>query len=82
MLTTGREMSFLKLGRHEEAVAAYNEAIRLNPRMPRSHQKGNALKNLGRNEEAVAAYNEAIRLVPENALAHNNKGVALRAWAQ
>ena len=31
MLTTSKGNVLSELGRHEEAVAAYNEAIRLNP---------------------------------------------------
>ena len=67
-----------ELGRNEEAVAAYNEAVRLDPQHVNAHyHKGNALYNLERYEDAIVAYNEAIRLNPEHANAHFNKGDAL-----
>ena len=37
------------------------------------------LRNLERDEEALAAYDEALRLDPEYAIAHNNRGLVLRA---
>jgi tetratricopeptide (TPR) repeat protein len=39
----------------------------------------NALHFQGKYDEAILAYDEAIRLDPEDALAWNNKGLALHS---
>jgi tetratricopeptide (TPR) repeat protein len=66
------------LKRNEEAVAAYEQAIRLDPNYAAAYNnKGIALNELKRNEEAVAAYEQAIRLDPNDTAAYNNKGNAL-----
>ncbi|WP_420799385.1 tetratricopeptide repeat protein [Ktedonospora formicarum] len=67
-----------KAKRYEEALAAYDQVIRLDPNDADTYNnKGNALNALKRNEEALAAYDQAIRLNPRYAYACNNKGVAL-----
>ena len=54
------------LKRYEEAIAAYDQAIRLNPNYAVAYNnKGLALHNLKRYEEAIAAYDQAIRLEPK-----------------
>src|SRR6266699_4412979 len=66
------------LKRHEEMLAAYEQAIRLDPNDALAyHGKGAALRNLKRHEEALAAYEQAIRLDPNSAIAYYNKGLAL-----
>ncbi len=66
------------LKRYEEAIAAYDQAIRLDPNYATAYiNKGNALNNLKRSEEAIAAYDQAIRLNPNYATAYNDKGNAL-----
>ena len=66
------------LGRYEEAVEAYREAIRLDPEIAVPHSDlGNSLSHLGRYEEAVEAYREAIRLDPEDAFAHYGLAMSL-----
>ena len=66
------------LGRHEEAINAYDNALKLNPRDVISwNGKGNVLDNLGRHNEAIAQYNTAIRLNERYANAYYNKGLAL-----
>ena len=65
------------LGRHEEAIADYDEAIRLNPDYDYAYNnRGVAKKNLGRHEEAITDYDEAIRLKPDYAMIYNNRGKA------
>lgn len=60
---------------YDEALMAYEQAIRLNPNNATFHRnKGNALKMLGRNKEAVLAYEQAIQLDPKNATFYRNKG--------
>jgi len=66
------------LKRYDEALAAYEQAIRLDPNYALAYNNtGNALEDLKRYEEALAAYDQAIRLNPNYALAYNNKGLAL-----
>ena len=66
------------LGRHNEALQAYNRAIEIDPQVAVAwNNKGNALDDLGKYDEAIAAFNEAIRLDPKFAEAWSNKGIAL-----
>ena len=66
------------LGRYREALAAYEQALDLDPHFADAYfGKGNALYFLGRYEEALRAFEQAIRLAPLNAAFHNNKGSAL-----
>jgi tetratricopeptide (TPR) repeat protein len=66
------------LKRYDEALAAYEQAIRINPNYADAyHNKGEALLKLKRYDEALAAYEQAIRLDPNYANAYHNKGLAL-----
>lgn len=57
-----------RLGKPQEALALYEQAIRLDPdHFAAHHNKGLALLQLGRHEEALAAYEQAIRLYEANA---------------
>jgi len=65
-------------GMHDEAIKAYDEAIRLDPKYAVAwYNKGIALRDQGKYDEAIKAYDEAIRLDPNLAEPWNNKGVAL-----
>jgi len=66
-----------KSGQYKEALAAYEEAIKLDPNFAIAYNKGNALSDLKRHEEALAAYEQALRLDPKAAFAWNGKGNAL-----
>ena len=59
--TTNRGNATAELGRHEEAIADYDEAIRINPGIcPSLLPTGELSKNeLGRHEEAIADYNRS-----------------------
>ena len=47
-------MKGLRAGRYEEAIKAYDEALKINPQDADAWtNKGNALSNLGRKEEAI-----------------------------
>jgi len=66
------------LKRYEEALAAHEQAIRLDRNYASAYyNKGAVLGNLGRYEEALAAHEQAIQLVPNFAHAYCGKGDAL-----
>jgi len=70
--------TFHRLQKYDEALAAYGQAIRLDPNDAFAyHYKGVALDELKRYEEALAALDQAIRLDPNSATAYENKGFAL-----
>jgi tetratricopeptide (TPR) repeat protein len=65
------------LGRHREAIEAYQEALRLKPDHANAWNNiGVAYGKLGRYREAIAAYREALRLKPGYANAWFNLAVA------
>jgi tetratricopeptide (TPR) repeat protein len=65
--------------RYEEALAACEQAIRLDPTYALAYyNQGWAFDELKRHEEAISAYDQAIRLNPNYASAYYNKGNALR----
>jgi tetratricopeptide (TPR) repeat protein len=65
-------------GRTSEAIAQYEEALRLKPDYAEAHNNlGSALADAGRTSEAIAQYEEALRLKPDLVEAHNNLGTAL-----
>ena len=67
--------ALVNAGRPSDAVAHYEEAIRLQPTAPEPHYNlGLALAKLGRPAEAAARYEEALHLQPDYAEAHNNLG--------
>ena len=66
------------LNRDEEALAAIEQAILLEPKDPIAwFVKGISLANLNRNEEALAAYEQALGLEPSDAATWINKGNSL-----
>jgi Flp pilus assembly protein TadD len=69
---------FLDLKLYEEALAAYEQAIRLDPNDAATYNnKGYILNELKRYEEALAACEQALRLGQNDAATYNNKGWAL-----
>lgn len=69
----------MALGRHEEALKAFDQALQLNPKDPRAHHaRGRCLKEIGKTEAAVSAYEAALELAPDYHEARHNLGVALR----
>lgn len=68
------------LGRNEEAVSSFKQAIKHRPRHAILYNNlGNSLTELGGYEEAICAYNKAIQLKPDYAEAYYNKGNILFA---
>lgn len=66
-------------GRYEQALRAYNEALRIN----RDHAyaqrgRGRALLKLQRHEEAIQAFDHALERIPDNEAAalYANRGIA------
>jgi len=75
-LKEGNTLKGLK--RYEEALAAYEQTISLDPNDAEAYyNKGSVLYSLKRYEEALVAYNQAIRLDPNNADAYSAKGWCL-----
>ena len=71
---------YFMLGQPEEAVAAYQRAIEVDPQDALPHSGlGSVYRSLGRQEEAVAAYQRAIELDPQYALPHNGLGNVYRS---
>jgi len=67
-------------GRLPEAIAQFEEAVRLYPDYAGAHcNLGMALASVGRLPEAIAHYEQALRVKPDFAVAHNNLGNALGA---
>ena len=63
--------------RLEEAIANYDESLRLNPDSAEAfNNRGIAKNRLRRHEEAIADYDESLRLNPDSAEAFNNRGIA------
>ncbi|GHO50878.1 tetratricopeptide repeat protein [Ktedonospora formicarum] len=67
-----------ELHRYEEALFAYEQAIRLDSDDVDAYiNKGNIFGRLQQYEEALAAYTQAVRVDPNSALAYYNQGYAL-----
>jgi tetratricopeptide (TPR) repeat protein/tRNA A-37 threonylcarbamoyl transferase component Bud32 len=63
--------------RYAEAVAAYNQAIALDPDCASAYaRRGNAYSHLREYERALADYDRALALDPHDAVACNNRGNA------
>ncbi|HEV2313697.1 MAG TPA: tetratricopeptide repeat protein [Candidatus Acidoferrales bacterium] len=61
-------ISLDELGRHEEAIACYDKALKIDPQGVNTwNNKGIALKMLGRYEEAIVCYNKALEIHPDSA---------------
>jgi tetratricopeptide (TPR) repeat protein len=66
------------VGRLEEAIPAYEEALRLKPDYAEAqYNLGVALARVGRRPEAIEHWERALQIQPDLADAHNNLAVAL-----
>jgi len=64
-------------GRYEEAIAEYDEVIRLNPQLALAYgNRGGAYSDLGQLQRAIQDYDEAISLNPHYAKAYVNRALA------
>ena len=67
-----------KLERYEEAIAAYGQAIKIQPKYYEAwYAKGYSLYRLQRYEEAIASYEKVIQLQPEEPMAWYVRGLIL-----
>jgi tetratricopeptide (TPR) repeat protein len=72
--------SLEKLGRFPEAIACYNRALQLDPRLDSAwFNKGVGLFASGLVNEAIECYEQALRLNPKAEQAWSNKGVVLKS---
>ena len=70
---------FLGQGQATQALAAFDQAVAVEARMPAAwNNRGLALAMLKRHEEALASFDRVIALSPDSVQAHNNRGDALR----
>jgi tetratricopeptide (TPR) repeat protein len=70
--------SLLQLGRIQEAIGQYEQALRIKPDLAEAHYNlGLALAKGGRIEEAINHWEQALRSKPDYAEAHYDLGFAL-----
>jgi len=76
-------VSLVVVGRHEESLAAFDQALQLAPRDPKSLvSRAAALSNLGHNSECIQSCDEALLIDPKYVRAYFTKGVALQRLQQ
>jgi Flp pilus assembly protein TadD len=77
-LTFGKE--YLRAGRYEEALTAFEEAAQIDPDETRALMgRSLALTRLGRYDEALGAANDIFRLAPNNPHGYNAQAVVYQA---
>jgi tetratricopeptide (TPR) repeat protein len=77
---TNLGFALAEAGQPTRAIAAYREALRINPAYPNAHNYlGVALSRLGDHDQAAAAFEQALRLRPTFTEAHNNLGLSRAA---
>ncbi|MFX1452814.1 MAG: tetratricopeptide repeat protein [Promethearchaeota archaeon] len=76
-------VSYLKEGKLDEAITAFNEALKTNPNSSSilAHL-GDALWKKGSYNDVIKVYNKMIKLDPENFEAYNNLGLTFSAMGQ
>ncbi len=73
MACYNRGTLYLKKGESDDAIADYNQAIRLDPKFAKAYtNRGVAHADKGELDKAIADYNQAIRFDPKFAKAYNN----------
>src|SRR6266568_4046459 len=73
-------IEYFEANRYEEALAALEQALRLNPNDAVAYaNKGDTLYALKCDEEALVAYEQALCLDPNDGSAYYNKGIAFNA---
>jgi tetratricopeptide (TPR) repeat protein/serine/threonine protein kinase len=75
-----RGSALFGLGRNEEALQVFDDALELAPDMAYTHHnRGLALSALRRLPQALEAFNRAVELDPNHASSHENRGCTLYA---
>jgi tetratricopeptide (TPR) repeat protein len=70
-----RGISWTEKSNFDEAIADFNQAIKLEPNFPLAfNERGRAWMEKAEYQKAIADLNEAIRLEPKFQLAYNNRG--------
>ncbi|MFC1962591.1 fused MFS/spermidine synthase [Chloroflexota bacterium] len=70
-------------GKVEEAIAEYDEAIRLDPyHVEAYNRRGIAYEKLGQLQRAIQDYDEAIHLSPQDSMVYYNRGTAYEKQGQ
>ncbi|MCU0880484.1 MAG: tetratricopeptide repeat protein, partial [Pirellulaceae bacterium] len=71
--------AYVRVGKYDDAIAAYREAIRFKADYAHPHDRLGYLlaEKKGLMDEAIAAQREAVRLVPKHSDYHNNLGLTL-----
>ena len=73
-----RGLEYLDYNEPDQAIRAFTEALKLNPRHVHAYfARGCAWAERGNLERAIADYNETIRLDPNYAAAYSNRAAAL-----
>ena len=77
---SNKGVSLSHLQRHAEALACYEQALRLDPQLKEAwNNKGLVLRALQRHPEALACCEHALQLDPGFAMAWNNRGWTLES---
>ncbi|MBN1671473.1 MAG: tetratricopeptide repeat protein [Kiritimatiellae bacterium] len=72
-----RAMDYDRLGRQEDAIRYYRQALDADPQNASAHHNlALDLLKLDRNDEAIVHFSESLRLVPNDGNVHHNVGVA------
>jgi tetratricopeptide (TPR) repeat protein len=70
--------SLIQLGRFDEAIAAFDRALELQPESSRVWaRRGLALRRQARYAEALVCYDKSLELSPQYAIAWSGKGIVL-----
>jgi tetratricopeptide (TPR) repeat protein len=71
-------MVLAKLNRFDEAIASYNKALSINPKLADAHfNLGNTMRGLGKLEKAAASFRQALAIKPELSEATGTLGSVL-----
>jgi Ca-activated chloride channel family protein len=76
-LSNKKGLELYEAGRYEEAIAAYQQAVKLKKDYAEAfYNMGDAFLRSGEPKKAIEAYKQALRFKPDMAVAYNNLGTA------